>query len=52
MGNLALRAGDSKGAEEAYKRAQSIDPKFSPLYSALGRLYLAQNNVKEAEQGV
>jgi len=50
MGNLALRAGDSKGAEEAYKRAQSIDPKFSPLYSALGRLYLAQNNVKEAEQ--
>ncbi len=50
LGNLALRQGDAKEAEEAYKRAQSIDPKFSPLYSALGRLYLAQNNAKEAEQ--
>jgi tetratricopeptide (TPR) repeat protein len=49
LGRLALRAGDYKSAESAFKRAQTLDSKSSAAWSGLGALYLAQTNLTQAE---
>jgi tetratricopeptide (TPR) repeat protein/transglutaminase-like putative cysteine protease len=38
LGELRRRAGDSAGAEEAFRRATQIDPDWPDAYEALGRL--------------
>jgi tetratricopeptide (TPR) repeat protein len=49
LGDISLRAGDLKAAESAFKRAQTLDPKSSAAWSALGALYLVQTNTAEAD---
>lgn len=49
MGTLAVRQMDFKTAEADFKRAISLDPKFSDGYTALGGLYIAQKDVKQAD---
>ncbi len=49
LGSIALRAGDLKSAESAFKRAQTLNPKSSAAWSALGTLYLVQTNLVQAE---
>jgi tetratricopeptide (TPR) repeat protein len=49
LGSIALRAGDLKSAESAFKRAQTLNPKSSAAWSALGTLYLVQTNLAPAE---
>ncbi len=41
---------DLKTAETCFQNAVKLDPKFSDAYSALGNLYLAKQDVKQAEQ--
>jgi len=50
LGALAFRQGDLKTAEAGFKRALTLDPKFSDAYSGLGNLYVAQNDLKQADQ--
>ncbi|HEX4644520.1 MAG TPA: tetratricopeptide repeat protein, partial [Verrucomicrobiae bacterium] len=52
LGMLALRAGDAKAAEASLKRAQSLDPKLSAVYSGLGGYYLVQKDLKQADQAL
>ncbi len=49
LGILSFRQGDLKSAEASFKRAVTLDPKFSDAYSALGKLYVAQKDLKQAE---
>jgi len=49
LGVLSFRQGDLKTAEADFKRAATLDPKFSDGYSALGNLYVAQNDLKQAD---
>jgi tetratricopeptide (TPR) repeat protein len=49
LGTLAFRGNDFKTADEDFRRAQNLDPKFSTAYSAAGALYWAQNDLKQAE---
>ncbi len=49
LGMIALRVGDLKPAEAAFKQAQALDPKSSAAWLALGVLYLAQTNLPQAE---
>ena len=49
LGSLALRAQDFKSAESAFKRAQTLDPKSSVAWAALGTFYLTQTNLIQAE---
>ena len=49
LGALSFRQGDLKTAEADFKRAVTLDPKFSDAYSALGNLYVAQKDLKQAE---
>jgi tetratricopeptide (TPR) repeat protein len=48
LGSIALHAGDLKSAASAFQRAQTIDPKASAVWTALGALYLAQTNLAQA----
>jgi tetratricopeptide (TPR) repeat protein len=48
LGSISLHAGDLKSAESAFQRAQTIDPKASAVWTALGALYLAQTNLAQA----
>jgi tetratricopeptide (TPR) repeat protein len=50
LGALSFRQGDLKTAEADFKRAVTLDPKFSDAYSALGNLYVAQKDLKQADQ--
>lgn len=47
---LDFRQHDFKAVEAALKRGQILDPKSSAVYSALGSLYWAQNDLKQADQ--
>ena len=49
LGSIAFRNYDYKAAETAFKRAQTLSPKLSVGWSALGALYLAQSNLTQAE---
>jgi tetratricopeptide (TPR) repeat protein len=50
LGVLSFRQGDLKNAEASFKRAVTLDPKFSDAYTMLGNLYLAQHDLKMAGQ--
>lgn len=52
FGHLCLRAGNASEAEDHFKRALAIDPKFSAAYFNLGHLYAEQNKLKEAEEAL
>ena len=52
LGSIALRAKDLKSAESAFKRAQTLDPKMSAVWSAMGLLYLVQSNLVQAESAL
>lgn len=49
LGSIALRARDLMVAETNFKRAQTLNPKLSAAWSALGTLYLARTNLTQAE---
>jgi tetratricopeptide (TPR) repeat protein len=49
FGTLSYREGDFKTAEADFKRALALDPKSNPGYSALGALYLSQNDLQQAD---
>ena len=49
LGSIALRARDLMAAETNFKRAQTLNPKFSAAWSALGTIYMAQTNLTQAE---
>jgi Flp pilus assembly protein TadD len=49
LGALSFRQGDLKTAEADFKRAVTLDPKFSDAYSALGNLYVTQKDLKQAD---
>ena len=49
-GILDYAGGDLKSSETALQRALTLDPKYSAAYYTLGRLYLVQNKVKEADE--
>jgi tetratricopeptide (TPR) repeat protein len=52
LGDISFRAHDLKTAETDFKRAQTLDPKSSAVWSALGALYLVQTNLTEAESAL
>lgn len=45
---LEARQGNLKAAEPLLQQALSLNPKFAPAHSALGHLYLMQNNKSQA----
>ncbi len=47
LGHALQQAGDA-GAEAAYRKAISLDPKFSPAYANLGGLLVKQERCEEA----
>jgi tetratricopeptide (TPR) repeat protein len=47
---LSFRQGDLKTTEADLKRAIALNPKFSDAYSAFGNLYVAQKDLKQADQ--
>ena len=49
LGDLCFRQRDPQGAEAAFKRAQTLDPKSSAACSALGNLYWSQKKLQAAE---
>jgi len=50
LGTLAFRERDFKAAAAAFERARGLDPKFGPLYGALGSLYVEEKNPRQAEE--
>ena len=50
LGVLSFRQRDLKTAEADFKRAVTLDPKFSDAYSGLGNLFIAQKDLKQADQ--
>ena len=52
LGRIALRAHDFKSAESAFKRAQTLDPKLSAVWSAWSALSLGQTNLVQAESAM
>jgi tetratricopeptide (TPR) repeat protein len=48
LGNAYTYAGEYKKAEVEYRRAVSLDPKFSPAYAGLGNALVMMNCVGEA----
>jgi tetratricopeptide (TPR) repeat protein len=49
-GLTSLRKNDSKAAEDAFRRALEIYPKYTPARAALATLYLAMGNQEKGEQ--
>jgi len=43
-----IAAGDQAGAEQALRRAVSVDPRFTAGYSMLAQLYIQQRRIDEA----
>lgn len=52
LGILAVKEKDLKSAAADFQRAQTLDPKSAVAWSALGFLYQAQNDLKQAEIAV
>jgi Flp pilus assembly protein TadD len=50
LGTLSFRQRDLQTAGTYFKGAVKLDPKFSDAYSALGNWYVAQNDLKSADQ--
>lgn len=48
LGSLAYRLGDVEEAKKQYQRANSIDPSFMPVYSAMAELNSLRGEHKEA----
>jgi tetratricopeptide (TPR) repeat protein len=46
---LDLVSGDQKNGETILKRALTLNPKYAGAYHCLGNLYVAQNNLKDAD---
>jgi len=49
VGTLEMRAGNGEGAEAAFKRAQSLDPKSSAAWFAIGAVCLTRNDLTNAD---
>jgi tetratricopeptide (TPR) repeat protein len=52
LGSIALRYRDFQTAEPAFKRAQTLNPKLSAVWSGMASLYLAQTNLIQAESAL
>ena len=49
LGTLYIRQHEFTLAEQAFKKAQNLDPKFAAAYSSLGALHSLQHDLKQAE---
>lgn len=52
LGFMELKQRHLPEAEAAFKRAQTLDPKSSAVYTALGSLFWAQKNLPQAEEAL
>lgn len=49
LGTLNFNEHDYKNADTSFRRALSLDPKFSQAYAALGALYAMENDLTNAD---